>query len=287
MLKVEENKDLTEFSAYKVKSSCIKAYFPENEGELISLFKKNPTVNFIVIGNGNNIIFAKEYYDKPFIILNGCLNKIIVEDNYIVAEAGATLLELSETALRYGLTGLEAFYDIPSSVGGAIVMNAGNKDAEIKDILVKVRYLNLGTFEVKELTNKEADFHYRSSFFQENNDNIVLKAWFKLLPGNPENIHKIMQQGKKIRWEKQPRDYPNCGSVFKRPEGRFVGPMLDELGLKGFTIGGAQVSKKHSGFIINTGNATGHDILSLIEEIQRRVKLHFGIELEVEQRVIL
>lgn len=286
-MKVEENKDLTEFSAYKVKSSCAKAYFPECEEDVVSLYKNNPTEQFTVIGNGNNIIFAKEYYNKSFIILNGCLNKITVENDCILAEAGATLLKLSETALKYGLTGLEAFYDIPSSVGGAVVMNAGNKDAEIKDILVKVRYLNLVTSEIKELTNKEASFHYRSSFFQENNDNIILKAWFKLRSGNPENIHKTMEQGKKIRWEKQPRDYPSCGSVFKRPEGRFVGPMLDELGLKGFAIGGAQVSKKHSGFIINTGNATGHDILSLIEEIQRRVKLHFDVDLEIEQRVII
>lgn len=286
-MKVEENKDLTEFSAYKVKSSCAKAYFPECEEDLVSLYRNNPTEQFTVIGNGNNIIFAKEYYNKSFIILNGCLNKITVENDCILAEAGATLLKLSETALKYSLTGLEAFYDIPSSVGGAVVMNAGNKDAEIKDVLVKVRYLDLDTLEIKEMTNKEASFYYRNSFFQNYKNNIVLKVWFKLLPGDPDTIHKKMEQGKSIRWQKQPRDYPNCGSVFKRPEGRFVGPMLDELGLKGFAIGGAQVSKKHSGFIINTGNATGQDILSLITEIQRRVKAHFNIDLVVEQRVIL
>lgn len=286
-MKVEENKDLTEFSAYKVKSSCAKAYFPEREEDLVSLYRNNPTEQFTVIGNGNNIIFAKEYYNKSFIILNGCLNKITVENDCILAEAGATLLKLSETALKYSLTGLEAFYDIPSSVGGAVVMNAGNKNAEIKDVLVKVRYLDLNTFEVKELTNEEASFRYRNSFFQEDSNNIILKALFKLLPGNRNIIHKKMEEEKKARWEKQPRDYPSCGSVFKRPEGRFVGPMLDELGLKGFAIGGAQVSKKHSGFIINTGNATGQDILSLITEIQRRVKAHFNIDLVVEQRVIL
>ena len=286
-MKVEENKDLTEFSAYRVKSYCAKAYYPENEDELTKLYVDNPKEGFIVIGNGNNIIFAKQYYDRPFIILNGCLNKIVVKGNHIIAEAGATLLDMSEIALKHSLTGLEAFYDIPSSVGGAVVMNAGNKDAEIKDVLVKVRYFDLDTFKIKEIANEEANFSYRNSFFQKNSNIIILKAFFELLSGDPKEIQETMEQGKKIRWEKQPREYPNCGSVFKRPAGKFVGPMLDELGLKGFTIGGAQVSMKHSGFIVNIGDATGEDVLSLISEIQKRVKSHFDVDLEIEQRVIL
>ena len=113
-----------------------------------------------------------------------------------------------------------------------------------------------------------------------------MKAWFKLGKGNPAQIQARMEENKQIRWAKQPREYPNCGSVFKRPPGRFVGPMLDELGMKGFAIGGAKISEKHSGFIINTGNASGQDILALIAVAQNRVKEKFGIDLEVEQRII-
>lgn len=287
ILNIEKNKDLTEFSAYKIKSFCEVAYFPECENDLVELYRNNPDLDFTIIGNGNNILFAKEYYDRPFIIMNGNMNKFSIEENHICAEAGVTLLELSEAALKSNLTGLEAFYDIPSSVGGAIVMNAGNKNTEIKDVLTKVRYLSLEDFEIKEMSNSEIKFCYRSSFFQNNSNNIVLKAWFTLKHGNSSDIYNLMEKEKKIRWEKQPREYPNCGSVFKRPKNKFVGPMLDELNLKGFTIGGAQVSQKHSGFIVNTGSATGEDIILLINEIQRRVKLKFNIELEVEQRIIL
>lgn len=285
-MKVVENMDLTELNAYRVKSICKKAYFPDSEEDLINLLNNKSHEDLNIIGNGNNIILAKEYYENPFVILNKCFDKIIVDNDFLIAEAGATLLKLSETALHYSLTGLEEFYDIPSSVGGAIVMNAGNKDKEIKDVVTKIRFLNLETLEIHEITSEEADFSYRNSLFQESNNHIILKAWFKLSPGDPNKIQHKMFQGKKLRWSKQPREYPNCGSVFKRPEGRFVGPMLDELDLKGFSIGGAQVSTKHSGFIVNNANATGKDILSLINEIQRRVKAHFGVDLIIEQRVI-
>lgn len=283
---IEENKDLTGFNAYRVRSTCRLAYSPETELELVSLLKDKPVNDFIVIGNGNNILLAKEYYDSPFIILNGCLNTAEVDNDVIVAEAGATLLDISNLAQKNSLSGLEEFYDIPSSVGGAVVMNAGNKNAEIKDVLIKVRYLDINTGEVKEASKEELDFSYRNSLFQNNANLLVLKAWFKLIKGNPKEIRDQMESAKQLRWEKQPREYPNCGSVFKRPKGRFVGPMLDELGLKGFTIGGAQVSEKHSGFIINIGGATGKDVLAVIDEVKIRVKSHFDVDLEVEQRIV-
>jgi UDP-N-acetylmuramate dehydrogenase len=152
--------------------------------------------------------------------------------------------------------------------------------------LVKVRYLDLTDLQIKEITKEDIGFEYRNSFFQKNTDKIVLKAWFQLKKGNPDEIKAKMEQTKQTRWAKQPREYPNCGSVFKRPPGRFVGPMLDELGMKGFAIGGARISEKHSGFIVNTGNATGKDILAVIAEAQKRVKEKFGVDLEVEQRII-
>jgi UDP-N-acetylmuramate dehydrogenase len=280
------NFNLTDYNAYRINAVCAKAWFPENETDLLEIYRQNKNKRLIILGNGNNIILSKEYYEEEFIILNGCFDKITVNNSEIEAEAGATLLQLSETALNYHLTGLEIFYDIPSSVGGAVVMNAGTKEGEIKDILVKVRYLDLTDLRIKEIYKEDIGFEYRNSFFQKNTDKIVLKAWFQLKKGMPEQIKVKMEQTKQIRWAKQPREYPNCGSVFKRPPGRFVGPMLDELGMKGFAIGGAKISEKHSGFIVNTGNATGKDILAVIAEAQKRVKEKFDVDLEVEQRII-
>jgi UDP-N-acetylmuramate dehydrogenase len=280
------NFNLKEYNAYRINAVCAKAWFPKNETDLLEIFIQNKNNRLIILGNGNNIILSKEYYAEAFIILNDCFNKVTVNNTEIEAEAGSTLLQLSETALKHRLTGFEIFYDIPSSVGGAVVMNAGTKEGEIKDILLKVRYLDLADRQIKEITKEEIGFEYRNSFFQKHINKIVLKAWFQLQDGNSEEIKAKMEKTKQVRWEKQPRDYPNCGSVFKRPPGRFVGPMLDELGMKGFTIGGAKISEKHSGFIVNTGNATGQDILAIIAEAQKRVKEKFGVDLEVEQRII-
>lgn len=280
------NINLTAYNAYRINAVCSKAWFPENETDLLEIFSQNKNKRLIILGNGNNIILSKDYYEEEFIILNGCFDKVTVNNTEMEAEAGATLLQLSETALKHHLTGLEIFYDIPSSVGGAVVMNAGTKEGEIKDILVKVRYLDLTDLQIKEISKEDIGFEYRNSFFQKNTNKIVLKVWFQLKKEKQERIRARMEETKQPRWAKQPREYPNCGSVFKRPPGRFVGPMLDELGMKGFTIGGAKISEKHSGFIVNVGNATGKDILAVISEAQKRVKERFGVDLEVEQRII-
>ncbi|GHA46257.1 UDP-N-acetylenolpyruvoylglucosamine reductase [Salinimicrobium marinum] len=283
---IKENFDLSAYNAYGLKVHCAKAIFPETEEELVNLFREELDQPRIILGNGNNVILGKSSYEQSFIIFNGSFNKIWIDKNHIIAQAGATLEQFSVSALNNNLSGAEIFYDIPSSVGGAVVMNAGASGEEIKNILFKVRYLDLEDLQVKEIFKEDIGFEYRNSFFQKNTDKIVLKAWFNLRPGNRETISLKMDATKANRWAKQPRNYPNCGSVFKRPQGKFVGPMIDELGLKGFTIGGAQVSEKHSGFIVNLGGATGEDILDLIKHIQNKVKDKFDILLEVEQRII-
>ena len=286
-IKFEEKFNIKEYNAYRINAICAKAWFPTNETELTAIYKENSgRKKIIIIGNGNNIILSKDFYDEEFIILNGCFNIIEVVGVELVAEAGATLQELSKTALENSLSGLEIFYDIPSSVGGAVVMNAGTKEGEISDILVKARYLDLSDMQIKEITKENIGFGYRNSFFQTYNDKVILKAWLKLERGTQVEIKDKMEQYKETRWAKQPREYPNCGSVFKRPPGRFVGPMLDELGLKGYTIGGAKISEKHSGFIVNIGNASGKDILDIIMDVQKRVHETLNVVLEVEQRVI-
>jgi len=277
--------NLKDYNAYKLESVCSKAYFPESESDIIDLYKIANRKKH-VIGNGNNIILSKEYYDEDFIILTNCFDKINIIADVIEIESGATMLQLSEVALSKSLTGAEIFYDIPSSVGGAIVMNAGAGGEETKDILAKVRYLDTKTLQIHEITQSEINFEYRNSFFQKYPHTLILKAWFQLSKGNAEEIKSKMEKTKKTRWEKQPREFPNCGSVFKRPKGYFVGQLMDELNLKGTQIGGAKISEKHGGFIINTGGATGEDVIQLINLVQNSVRKTYGIELEVEQRII-
>lgn len=283
---IKNDFDLSLYNSYRIKSICKQAFFPESEQDIKTLY--NNKQDYILLGSGHNIIFSKSYYDNDFIIFNGNFNTLKLDktSNTVSAEAGATIQDISELALKNSLSGAEFFYDIPSSVGGAVVMNAGTKEGETQQILKKVRYLDLDDLIVKEKMKKEINFEYRNSFFQKNKNKIILKAWFQLEPGNYKSINHVMQESKERRWAKQPREYPNCGSVFKRPPGRYVGPMIDELGLKGYTIGGAQVSSKHSGFIINIGSATGQDILSLIKYIKSKVLKRFGVDLEVEQRII-
>lgn len=285
-MKVIDNLDLTSYNSYRIKASCVKAFFPESEAELVTLLRDSTSIPKIIIGNGNNIILSKEFYDEWFIIFNGTFDRIEVKNKTMSALAGATMLHLSNMALAHSLSGLEIFYDIPSSIGGAVVMNAGASGEEIKDILTKVRYLDLVDMLIKEIKRDDIGFEYRNSFFQRNSDKIVLKAWVHLNSGKPEQIREKMERTKGERWRKQPRDFPNCGSVFKRPQGYYVGTMIEELGLKGYSIGGAQISEKHGGFIINKNNASGRDILQLIKIVKRSVKKKYGVDLEIEQRII-
>jgi len=285
-MKIFEKFNLKSYNAYHLNASCAKVYFPETEEDLFELYQYKFQSPEFTLGNGNNTILSKDWYDESFIIFNGCFDRIEVNSREINAETGATMLQLSEIALQNSLSGFEIYYDIPSSVGGAVVMNAGAGSEEIKDLVVKVRYLDTTDLQIKEITAEDIGFKYRDSFFQRNPDKIVLKAWFNLTSGDPVKIRAKMEEKKRERWAKQPREYPNCGSVFKRPPGRFVGPMLDELGLKGFKIGGAEISEKHSGFIVNKGDATGKDIIELINYVRIKVKERFDVDLKTEQKIV-
>jgi len=278
--------DLSNYNAYRIKSICKNAFFPDSVEDINILYENSLINDKVVLGNGNNIILSKEYYDMDFIIFNGNFNRTVLNGDRINAQAGTTLKDLSEFALENSLTGMEVFWDIPSSVGGAVYMNAGTNEGEIANRLVKVSFFDLAKNEKTVLKKHELAFSYRNSIFQQMDDVVILEAEFKLDYGNKEDILTRMETIRNRRWEKQPREYPNCGSVFKRPEGMFVGPMIDSLGLKGYRIGDAQVSEKHSGFIVNRGQANGSDILELIEFVRMRVKEEFGILLEIEQRII-
>ena len=285
-MKRYKNFSLANYNSYKIQAYCKEALFPEKNADFVDIFNQYNRKEIILIGNGNNIILSKEFYDRPFIILNNCFNKIEIEDKIIIAQSAATFYDISKLALKNSLTGFEQFYDIPSSVGGGVVMNAGSNEGEIKDILIDLEYFDVEKKEIISIDNEGSKFSYRNSLFQNNKDYIVLSARFILKKGDSQKIKNKMNRIRNLRWEKQPRNYPNSGSVFKRPKGYYVGAMMDELNLKGYRIGGAEVSKKHSGFIVNVKNASGKDILQLINEVKMKIYKKFNVELEIEQRII-
>jgi UDP-N-acetylmuramate dehydrogenase len=286
-VKIESNFDLTNYNSYRIKAICNRAFFPTIEADFIEIFENSGLENKVIIGGGYNIIFSKERYEEDFIILGENYSSLVLQqDNVVVCEAGVSTTALTKFALENSLSGVEIFYDIPSSLGGAVVMNAGASGEEIKDILVKVRYLDLADMQVKEICKADIGYEYRNSLFQRETNKVVLKVWLQLKPGNSVDIELKMETVKEARWAKQPKEYPNAGSVFKRPPGYYVGPMIDELQLKGFRVGGAEVSRKHGGFIINVDNATGHDIIQVILHVQSKVRERFNVDLEIEQRII-
>jgi len=281
---IHKDFDLTMYNSYRIRSTSHKAIFPEHENDFIEIFRNEK--NIILLGSGHNIILSKEYYEETFVIVHQCFNHINIEGTCVEVEAGAWMTDVASAVQERGLSGLEVFYDIPSSLGGAIVMNAGASGEEIKDVLVKVRYLDLDDFQIKEILKDEMSFEYRNSFFQRNTNKIVLKAWLNLTLTDREIVKNKMELIKEQRWAKQPKEFPNAGSVFKRPKGFYVGAMIDELKLKGYSVGGAKISEKHGGFIVNFNDAKGQDIIDIINEVKRQVLDRFQVDLEVEQRII-
>jgi UDP-N-acetylmuramate dehydrogenase len=175
-----ENLDLTEYNSYRLKAICAQAFFPDTEEEIQQIYRDRKGTKKILLGSGHNVILSKEYYEEDFLIFSGNFDSISIDGNNIIAEAGATMLELSTLALENSLTGLEIFYDIPSSLGGAVVMNAGASGEEIKDVLVKVRYYDIAKDVFGEMTNEGIGFSYRNSCFQNDPDMIVTKIWLEL-----------------------------------------------------------------------------------------------------------
>jgi len=283
-MKIFEDFDLTDYNSYKIKAKCKRALFPETEQDIIEYY--SGTNDPYLLGTGHNIILSKDYYDRDFVIFHGNFDKITIVDDLVEVEAGAFMWDISKAALTAGLSGVEVFYDIPSSLGGAVVMNAGAGGEEVKDVLVKVRYFDLEDFTVKEILKEDMSFEYRNSFFQRNTNKIVLKAWLRLKKADKTDIAIKMEGVKASRWAKQPKAFPNAGSVFKRPPGYYVGVLMDELNLKGYTVGGAKISEKHGGFIVNFNGATGQDILDIITHVKNSVMEKYSVDLEVEQRII-
>jgi UDP-N-acetylmuramate dehydrogenase len=237
-------------------------------------------VPYMILGKGSNLLISDDGIEGAVIALDGAFKELTVEGDTITSGAGVSLSKLCTVALENGLSGLEFAYGIPGTVGGAVYMNAGAYGGETKDVCTEATYLapdgTVGTCPAEDL-----DFSYRHSIFKEN-DNIILFAKYKLTPDNADEIRARMDDFMNRRRTKQPLEYPSAGSVFKRPEGAFAGTLIEQCGLKGKTVGGAQVSEKHAGFIINVGDATCDDVMNLVRLVQDTVKAQTGYVLERE-----
>ncbi|MBO5505974.1 MAG: UDP-N-acetylmuramate dehydrogenase [Clostridia bacterium] len=250
---------------------------------IISFLKEND-INFAVIGNGSNLLVSDKGFRGVIIRLHKNFCGFSVEGDCITAEGGILLSRLANIALENSLTGFEFASGIPGSLAGATFMNAGAYGPELKDVILEVTFIDKNN-EIKTIGVDECDFGYRTSYFSKNNA-IVLSVKLKLSKGDRAEIKKTMDELNKRRSDKQPLTFPSAGSVFKRPVGHFAGALVEQAGLKNYSIGGAMVSEKHAGFIINTGDATCEDVLNLIEYIKKTVYDKFGVTLEPEVRML-
>jgi UDP-N-acetylmuramate dehydrogenase len=260
---------------------------PEDEKELknITDLCRQENKPFFVLGNGSNLLVGDQGFDGVVISMNHFSDcQIQKEKGIIKAGAGIPLAKIAREAYKASLTGFEFAAGIPGTLGGAVVMNAGAYGSEMKEVLSKVRVLTPAG-EVKEFSVSELSLGYRTSCIIKN-QYIVLEAVIQLEDGEENQIKDKMDDLAYRRKEKQPLEYPSAGSTFKRPEGHYAGKLIDEAGLRGFSLGGAQVSEKHCGFVINKDHATATDIRNLCKEVKERVRKHSGVELEMEVKTL-
>lgn len=235
---------------------------------------------YFILGNGSNLLVGDMGYRGVVLKLGGSMEEVSVEGNVVRAGAGALLSKVAAEAKNHGLSGMEFAAGIPGSIGGGVVMNAGAYGGEMKQVVVSVRTLDTEG-QILLLDNETMEFGYRTSAIK-NRSVIVLEVTLRLTEGNPEEIGARMEELALLRRSKQPLEYPSAGSTFKRPEGYYAGKLIMEAGMRGYRIGGAQVSDKHCGFVVNTGRATAADVREVIEEVQQRVKERFHVSLEPE-----
>jgi UDP-N-acetylmuramate dehydrogenase len=263
--------------------------FPDSGEQVVTLLEvaEDCGARPLVIGNGTNLLVVDEGLDRLVIDTTQGLNRLEVgpEANTIRAEAGVSLAHLADFACKQGLTGLEFAHGIPGTLGGAVCMNAGAYGGEMKQVAQSAEVLFPGQG-IRTLSCEELDLGYRHSLLTDCPETVVLSAVVALSPGNPEAIRETMRDLMSRRKASQPLEYPSAGSTFKRPAGYFAGTLIDQCGLKGLTVGGAQVSEKHAGFLINRGGATFADVIGLICQVQQRVLAETGVQLEPEVKII-
>lgn len=285
-IKFAENESMKDHTTFKVGGEASVMIFPKSEDEVSSVVKECSRlgIRLIAIGNGSNLLVSDSGIKAAVMCFSNSFSEIkLIDDETVFAESGASLMKLCRFALENGLSGLEFAFGIPGSCGGAAFMNAGAYGGEMKDVLYKCSHIdkngNKGFLE-----NDDIKLSYRHSAYYDNGC-IITGIYLKLKKGNKEDIKAEMDDFLQRRKDKQPLEYPSAGSTFKRPEGYFAGALIEECGLKGKSVGGAEVSRKHAGFVINKGNATCEDILNLCRICSETVMNEKGVKLEMEIRV--
>ena len=282
---VKENEPLSNYTYTETGGPADLLFFPASVDEVKAVIHwvKKQELPLTILGNASNLIVRDGGIRGVTVILTE-LNNIEKNGSRLIVEAGAPIIEVSQKALEYELTGLEFACGIPGSTGGAVYMNAGAYEGEVKDVIETVTILTLDG-RIIEVENEDMEFTYRNSKLQITND-IVLSVTFKLKSGNTDKIKERMEELTFLRTSKQPLEYPSCGSVFKRPTGHFTGKLIQDAGLQGLIWGGAQISTKHAGFIVNINKATATDYVELIHHIQEVILDQFDVQLETEVRII-
>ncbi|WBB28980.1 UDP-N-acetylmuramate dehydrogenase [Parvimonas micra] len=284
---VRYDEPLKNHTTFKIGGNCIALIEPREISDIIEAVKicRENSIKFFIIGNGSNLLVPDEGYNGVIIKLKGEFSTIQVEGEYLIVNSGAKLSEVYTVAYENSLTGFEFASGIPGTIGGAIYMNAGAYGGEMKDIVESVQVLDLDNFELRELKNEELEFSYRKSIIQRKNY-IVTSIKLKLQKGNKEEIKAVYEDLRERRNSKQPLNFGSAGSTFKRPEGHFASKLIEDAGLKGYHINDAWVSEKHSGFVVNKGNASYKEVMELIEYVQKVVFEKFGVKLETEVRIL-
>ena len=281
-----EQEPLSNHTTFKIGGPCPLYVLPENREQLSVLLNalRKMQQEFLVIGNGSNLLVSDQGTQMVVIRLSGEFARIQSVENKLIAGGGAQLAALCKKAAELSLTGLEFAYGIPGSIGGAVYMNAGAYGGEMKDVLEYVQVMDLRG-NIRELTLEDLQMGYRTSALQ-HQTGVLIQAVFRLSPGNREEIQAKMEDILGRRKEKQPLEYPSAGSTFKRPQGAYAAALIEECGLKGQRVGGAMVSPKHSGFLINYDHATCKDVEELIALVQKTVRIQTGFSLECEVQKI-
>lgn len=277
---------LKEYTSFQIGGPCDYFFVPSNIETLSRLLQlcHEFKIDVTILGNGSNLLVTDKGVRGAVIQIYKNFSDIKIEDASITAGAGILLSTLANTAAKHGLTGLEFASGIPGTLGGAVFMNAGAYGGEMKQVVIEVTAMSR-TGEIKVFDEKALEFDYRHSGLQANGY-IALEVKMKLAKGDQRTIKELMKQLNGMRKDKQPLEFPSAGSTFKRPEGYFAGKLIMDAGLRGYSIGGAQVSEKHCGFVINTGNATFDDVYTLVKYIQDQVYTQFGVRLEREIKII-
>lgn len=286
-MKIIKDVEMKDYTSFKAGGKANKMVICEREDEVIETLReiKEKNEKYIMLGNGSNTLVKDSGFSGTVIKLGDSFSKIIRMGNNLVCGGNTLMSVVAKYALREGLTGFEFASGIPGSIGGAFFMNAGAYGGEIKDIAKSAKIISRDTLELKDVGLSDMGLSYRHSAFQENGD-IILSVEISLEEGNKSEIESTMKDLAKKRNSKQPVQFPSAGSFFKRPEGHFAGKLIQDSGMKGVSVGGAQVSELHSGFIVNKGNATATDIIQLMELVQKKVYEKFGVNLEPEVRII-